>query len=195
MESKQLRFFCQTGDLKQIRAGLSELTPERKGEALRFVLQTPLWPEVIEYLGMEITRLPAAIGATLLIDLLYSEEASVRNLAIELFPAFGKEALEELSHHLNDANTDVRLFAVQSLSLIPNKDEVPPILRSRLFAEQDINIQAAIIEALGDLGSAAEDADAICALAEVIQHPYLKFVAARALSRLGASSAQIASLS
>lgn len=185
MDHKQLRFYCQTGNLKKIRESLAELSPEQMAENLRGVFQMPLRPEVLEYLGAEMVRLPVDIGAPLLVDLLYSEEAATRNLGIELFSAYGQDAMEVLRNHLNDLDEDVRLFAVQALSLIPARHEVLQLLRAQCLVERDMNVLATIIEALGDLGTCAEDADAIRTIMRSLNHPYLEFVANRALERLG----------
>lgn len=194
MDQKQLRFYFQTGNLKQIRECIGELSPEQMAECLRGVFQMPLRPEVLEYLGAEMIRLPAEIGAPLLVDLLYSEEAAARNLGVELFSAYGLDAMAVLHNHLNDLDVDVRLFAVQALSLIPSRHEVLRLLRAQCLVERDLNVLATVIEALGDLGTFAEDADAIRTVMGQLSHPYLEFVANRALERLGSHagpSAQI----
>jgi hypothetical protein len=184
MEQKQLRFYCQTGNLKQIREGLDRLSTEQKADTLRGLFQGPLRVEVIEYLGAELLRLPPKLVSPILIDLLYSEEAATRNLAVELLPELGKEAVESIVNHLNDLDSDVRLFAVQALSQVPLRQEVLRLLRDQLAVEKELNILAFIVETLGDLGM-EEDADAIRELMVAYPHPYLQFVAQRSLLRLG----------
>jgi len=187
MDQKQLRFYCQTGNLKQIREGLDLLAVEQKAEALRVVLQSSLRVEVLEYLGAELLRLPHAIAAPILVELLYSEEAATRNIAVELLPSMGSVAIDILSNHLNDLDSDVRLFAVQALSQIPSRYEVLQLLRNQLEVEKEINILSFLIEAIGDVGD-PEDVELIQNLAERYPHPYLGFVVQRSILRLNAKS-------
>lgn len=184
MDLKQLRFYCQTGSLKQIREGLDALSTEEKVEALRLVFQSPLRAEILEYLGVELLRLPLVVVAPLLVELLYSEEAATRNMAIELFPSLGVEALDILGRHLHDLDTDVRLFVVQALVQMPSQQDILRLLREQLKVEKEINILTVVVEALGDLGT-GEDAAVIQSLMEDYKHPYFEFVAQRSLMRLG----------
>lgn len=184
MDQKQLRFYCQIGNLKQIREGLDILTAERRIEALRLVFQSSLRAEVLEYLGAELLRLPHELVAPLLVDLLYSEEAATRNMAIELFPAVGAEAMAVLAHHLNDLDTDVRLFTVQALVQMQSQQDILRLLRSQLTVEKDLNILTVMVETIGDLGN-HEDVESIQILMEQYTHPYFQFVAQRSLMRLG----------
>jgi HEAT repeat protein len=185
LDHKQFRFYTQTGSLKQIRECVAQMASGEKAEYFRGVFQMPLRPEVLEYLGSELIRLPPAQGVTLLVDLLYSEEVSSRNLAVELFSSFGEEAIHVLSHHINDLNEDVRLFVVLALTQIPSRSRVLLCLRNQLRIEKEANVQAAILEALGDLGNPVEDGSAIQDCLDKSSHPYIHFVAKRALLRLG----------
>ncbi|WP_166244795.1 HEAT repeat domain-containing protein [Paenibacillus turpanensis] len=185
MDYKQFRFYCQTGNLGMIRDFFQDISHEEKEQYLCNVLQTPLRSDVLEYLGTEITRLPPEKGTAILIELFYSEEAAARNLAVELFPVFGRTSLKVLQNHLNDMDPDVRLFVVQSLSGLPFKDEVNELLSKHLPIEKELNIIVAIIEALGDLGGGAAEAEAIRSVTDQLAHPYIEFVGQRALRRLG----------
>jgi HEAT repeat protein len=185
MDQKQFRFYCQTGDLRKIREGMAKLTEEQKVDHLRVIMQSPLRSEVLEYLGIQITQLPVSVGAPLLVDLFYSEEVATRNLAVELFTAFGQEAMDVLGKHLCDLDPDVRLLTVQALIRFSSKNEALKLLREQFTVEKEMNVQSAIIEALGDLGTAVEDADAIRSYIESSNHPYIDFIGKRALLRLG----------
>src|SRR5690606_8358837 len=121
----------------------------------------------------------------ILIELLYSEEAAARNLAIELFPAFGKDALHALQDHINSMDSDVRLFVAQAMSRLPYKEAVVKALSRQLAVEREPNVAVAIIEALGDMGAEPEEAEVILGAMHAFNHPYVHFVGERALLRIG----------
>jgi HEAT repeat protein len=183
MEYKQFRFYCQTGNIGAIGDGLSELPAGEKPEYILAVLQTSLRPDVLEYLGTEMIGLPPEQGTSLLAELLYSDEAASRNLAIELFPAFGHAALATLKSHIDDMDPDVRIFTVLALQQLPFREDVLKTLVDQLPSEKDPNVLAALIEALGDLGG-QEEAKAIAEAMAHFDHPHLRFIAERALTRL-----------
>ncbi len=185
MDAKQFRFYCQAGNLGMIREALADLSAANREEYLRGVLQLPLRSDVLEYLGSEVTRLPVDLGTAILVELLYSEEAAARNLAIELFPAFGHSSLRVLQSHVCDMDPDVRLFVVQAMQRLPYKDEVVRTLAKQLAVEREENVLVAIVEALGDMGAGPAEAEAIRKAMEAYGHPYVRFVGERALLRLG----------
>ncbi|WP_309118960.1 HEAT repeat domain-containing protein [Paenibacillus sp.] len=185
MDPKQFRFYCQAGNLGMIREVLADLSAASREEYLRSVLQLPLRSDVLEYLGSEVTRLSGEQGTAILIELLYSEEAAARNLAIELFPAFGIASLRVLQSHACDMDPDVRLFVVQAMQQLPYKDEVVRTLAKQLSVEREPNVLVAIVEAIGDMGAGPAEAEAIVGAMEAYDHPYVRFVGERALLRLG----------
>jgi len=185
MDPKQFRFYCQAGNLGMIREVLADLSPALREEYLRSVLQMPLRSDVLEYLGSEVTRLSVEQGTAILVELLYSEEAAARNLAIELFPAFGEASLRVLQSHAGDMDPDVRLFVVQAMLHLPFKEEVVRTLSKQLRVERESNVMVAIVEALGDMGAGPAEAEAIRDAVEAYDHPYVRFVGERALRRLG----------
>lgn len=189
MDHKQFRFYCQTGNLSMIGEFLGDLAVDRKEEYIRGVLQLPLRSDVLEYLGSEAVRLPWERGTGLLVELLYSEEAASRNLAVELFPAFGEAALQVLQLHINDMDPDVRLFVVMALRRLAYKEAVLKVLARQLELEQEPNVVVAIVEAIGDIGGGNAEADSIRSVLASHDHPYIRFVGERALLRLGAGRA------
>ncbi len=184
MDFKQFSFYCQTSNINMISDGLSNIPAQDKTDYIKNALQTSLRPDVVEYLGTEIMRLPEDKGTALLVELLYSEEAASRNLAIDLFQGFGKAGLEVLASHIHDMDPDVRMFVVLALQQLPYREAVLSLLRGQLVVEKDANVLVSLVEALGDLGG-REEAMVIAATMKQYEHPYFEFVAKRALDRLG----------
>ncbi|GEM_PF-792681 len=99
-----------------------------------------------------IGRFPASQIASALVPLLGSERIEVRNLAAAILTRFGKEISHVLVETINDANEDVRKFAVDILGQIKDEKSVSVLC---YLAENDIvdNVVISAMEALGKIGS------------------------------------------
>lgn len=120
-----------------------------------------------------------------MLELLRSEDAALRNLAIELLGEWPQALEEHVDALLDDPDSDVRIFAVNILGLLPHPG-VPGWLVRVLERESHVNVCAAAVDVLTEVG----DDDAVAALKGLRQRfpdePFLLFAVDTALRRIGA---------
>ncbi|WP_419758505.1 HEAT repeat domain-containing protein [Acidisoma sp.] len=147
--------------------------------ALSHEPERPVQQAVIGAL-IEIATLPA-IDA--LVELLPSEDAWLRNAALEALQAIGPAALASVHARLTDPDPRTRISVVVTLSGLPS-DEVEALLVDMIEHETDVNVLAAIIEALDLVGGPA----ALPALGHFMDStdsdPFLVFAAGSVHARL-----------
>jgi len=85
-----------------------------------------------------------------LISLLSSNEASVRNISIEILEGIGEEAVEVLVSLLKDEDHDIRKFACDTLGNIASPKATPYLIT--ILNDSNINVACAAAEALGKIG-------------------------------------------
>ena len=137
-------------------------------EAVAVLAQAkPLGPEAIE----EVIRL-----------LRSSDNAGLRNSAVESLERLGADAVEPLCAHLDDPDHDVRKFAIDILGSIGCKSSLPLVVRA--LDDPDPNVRVAAAENLGKIGDPA----ALPHLLKVLDggDMWLKFTVLDALALIGA---------
>lgn len=87
-----------------------------------------------------------------LMDLLRAEDAGLRNGAIEVLQTKPDDVARHIIALLNDRDSDVRIFAVDILQILPHAD-APVWLESVLRDEQHINVVAAALDRLAEVGT------------------------------------------
>lgn len=87
-----------------------------------------------------------------LIPCLKSEDASLRNSVVEVFQSLPDEVGQHLETLLQDANSDVRIFAVDILREIAHPNLLP-WLQSILERETNVNVCAAAVDCLMEVGT------------------------------------------
>jgi HEAT repeat protein len=121
-----------------------------------------------------------------LVDLLRSEDASLRNHVIEVLSEWPEVVAQRIDALLGDADSDVRIFAVNILALLPHP-EVPAWLRRVLEEESHVNVCAAAVDVLTDVG----DEEAVPALLALkrrfADEPFMTFAVDMAVRRIGGS--------
>jgi HEAT repeat protein len=140
-------------------------------------------PSVRETILLALIRLGTAEAASELAGLLASEDASLRNSALESLTAMPAEAARLLDRLGGAGDPDVRIFGVILASALPFA-WIGGWLADRLLHEDNANVCAALAEALAEAG----DHRAVRALeampARFPNEPFLRFVAEMALRRL-----------
>lgn len=101
-----------------------------------------------EKLEQRIGRTKDERTAELVAELLYSEDAYIRNIAIELFIALEEKALPVLKEKLGDKDRNIRKFALDALKYI-NKKESCEIALSALD-DLDENVVVAALEVISE---------------------------------------------
>jgi HEAT repeat protein len=138
---------------------------------------------VREVIFTSLTRLGGAVAVAGLVHCLRSEEASLRNEAIEAMKVLPTEVAPIMGGLLQDADSDVRIMAVNVLESLQH-----PQVESWLIQviEQDpvVNVCGAAVDLLTEVGTAA----ALGALQRIKQRfadePYIQFAASLALKRI-----------
>ena len=139
--------------------GLSA-SPEELAEAAGRLLADPD-PGVRDAAARHLTALGSHEAAERALPYIASTDITVRNLAGEVLTQIGAPAVPVLAGAVDDADKDVRKFAIDVLALLPAQALVGCI--AARLDDPDANVRLAAVDALAALG-AAEHADALRAL-------------------------------
>lgn len=138
-------------------------------EAAAYMLADPD-PGVRETAGRLLARLGTPEAARQTARHIASPDITVRNLAGELLAGMGEPAIEALAPYVDDADYDVRKFAIDVLALLPAERLAPRVAAH--LNDPDANVRIAAVDALCAF-RAADFADALRALydAEPVARP------------------------
>ena len=119
-----------------------------------------------------------------LIRYLRSENTALRNEAIEALQEMPDEIAPYMEALLSDPESDVRIFAVNILSVLPNS-RAPEWLQKVILEDEHVNVCAAAVDCLAEVGTPAS----IPALKELRlrfgDQPFMTFAIEAALKRIG----------
>lgn len=115
--------------------------------------------------------------------LLKSDNAYLRNAAIEFLKQYGSEAKGFLEELMNSEDRDIRIFAINILGDVRFEDSVD-MLRRFILKEKDINALVTAIDYLGEVGE-KQDIPLLEALKKEIDDDYVKFAIDLAIKRIG----------
>jgi len=87
-----------------------------------------------------------------LLDLLHSENAGLRNGAIEILQSKPDGVAEHIEELLNDLDSDMRIFAIDILQKLAHS-KTPEWLISVVNKEQHINVLATAVDRLAEVGT------------------------------------------
>jgi len=116
-------------------------------------------------------------------ELLRSEDAYIRNSAIEILQLLQHTSLGVVRKLLRDPDPDVRLFAVNVLGELKVKETVE-LLRRVVEEDENINVVAAAVEYLGEMGLRNEDRKTVQKVAERFSDPFLEYAVEVALRKM-----------
>jgi HEAT repeat protein len=119
-----------------------------------------------------------------LVNCLKSEDAALRNEAIEAMKQLPDEVAPIMRGLLDDDDPDVRIFAVNILESLCHP-EVESWLLSVIENDPQLNVCATAVDLLGEVGSAAAREPLQHLKARFADEPYIQFAADVALKRLG----------
>ncbi|ALV06952.1 HEAT repeat domain-containing protein [Roseateles depolymerans] len=142
-------------------------------------------PSVRQALFTSLGTLASAAAVQALIPLLRSEDAGLRNGAIETLSSMPEVVGPSIQHLLRDPDPDVRLFTVNLLGDLRH-DEVNAWLCQVLRQDSEVNVVAAAIEVLAETGSGAERAALLEARSRFADDPFIGFATQVALERIEA---------
>jgi len=121
-----------------------------------------------------------------LINLLRSEDASLRNGAVETLHLMPEMIAPHMQALLADDDSDIRLFALDLLRTMPHR-EAPAWLLEVLHRDNHVNVISIAIDRLADLGDAEMKADLLAVKARFPDEPFIAFAVDSALHRLEAA--------
>ncbi|MBK9444497.1 MAG: HEAT repeat domain-containing protein [Comamonadaceae bacterium] len=155
------------------------------GAAAALVAQLKLEPElsVREVILTTLTRLGDATAVAGLVDCLRSEDAALRNEAIEAMKQLPDEVAPIMHGLLTDADPDVRIFSVNVLESLRHPD-VELWLIEVITQDAHVNVCATAVDLLSEVGSAAALAPLQQLKAHFEDEPYMQFAANLALRRI-----------
>lgn len=132
----------------------------------------------------------AQIGGATVVDavlpLLRSEDAMLRNGAIELLAGLPEAVAPRIEALLADADSDVRIFSVNLLGLLPHPS-VPQWLAQVLQREHEPNVVGAALEVLAEVGGPELARPLRQTMARFADEPFIAFAAELVLQRIEAT--------
>ncbi|MEK8052374.1 HEAT repeat domain-containing protein [Ideonella sp. DXS22W] len=118
-----------------------------------------------------------------LLPLLRSEDAQMRNGAIEALAAMPGAVAPRVDALLHDTDPDVRIFTVNMLGDLRH-EKVVPWLEQVLQHETQVNVVAAAIEVLAEVGSAVDIPALNATIRRFDGDPFIGFAAQMAIERI-----------
>lgn len=156
--------------------------PEASGVLIER-LQVETEPSVREALLMSIAMIGDSIAVGGLVDCLRSDDAQLRNEAIDAMKLLPDAVSPIMSGLLADSDPDVRIFGVNILESLRHSD-VEKWLVEVISRDQHVNVCATAVDLLGEVGTEAALAPLAALKARFPDEPYIAFAADLALKRI-----------
>lgn len=138
---------------------------------------------VREVILTTLTALGDDVAVAGLVDCLKSEDAALRNEAVEAMKQLPDEVAPIMRGLLADADPDVRIFAVNILESLRHP-EVESWLLAVIENDPQLNVCATAVDLLGEVGSDAAREPLQHLKARYADQPYIQFAADLALKRI-----------
>ncbi len=155
----------------------------RASEALVRQLRHETEPAVQEAIIWTLMRLRDTTAVQGLIACLRSDDAFVRNAAIDALKELPDAVAPVMAGLLTDPDPDVRIFAINVLESLRHPD-VERWLLEVIEDEEHVNVIATAVDLLGEVGTQAAIAPLERLQARFADEPYLAFAIGLALKRL-----------
>ncbi len=139
---------------------------------------------VREFILTSLTRLGDEIAVAGLVEWLRSEDAVMRNEAIEAMKALPDEVAPIMGGLLADADPDVRIMAVNVLESLRHP-HVEAWLIEVIDYDSIINVCGTAVDLLGEVGSPAARPSLLRLRERFADEPYIQFATDLALKRIG----------
>lgn len=147
-------------------------------------LQAETAPSVRDVIFTSLIKLQSAEVASRLIDFLRSEETPLRNGAIEALQEMPDVIEPFVGDLLKDIDSDVRIFAVNVLGALRHK-QAPQWLSDLIETEEHINVCAAAVDALAEIGDASVLGNLKDLRDRFADTPFMTFAIDTAIARIG----------
>ena len=132
-----------------------------------------------------LARIGGVAAVDALLPLLRSEDAMLRNGAIEVMAGLPDAVAPRIEALLVDADSDVRILSVNLLGQLPHP-MVPQWLAQCLAHETEPNVVGAVLDVLAEVGGPELAGPLRQALLRFVDEPYLGFAASLVLQRIEA---------
>lgn len=138
---------------------------------------------VREAILTSLTSLGDGVAVAGLVSCLRSEDANLRNEAIEAMKQLPDAVAPIMSGLLNDPSSDVRIFAVNVLESLRHPEVESWLIRVIDF-DPHLNVCATAVDLLGEVGSARAEGSLRRLKARYAAEPYMVFATDLALRRI-----------
>lgn len=140
-------------------------------------------PSVREALLMSLTQIGDRTSVRGLVDCLRSEDAYLRNEAIEAMKLLPEAVAPIMAGLLADPDPDVRIFAVNVLESLRHAD-VEKWLVEVIAEDEHVNVCATAVDLLGEVGTEAALNPLEALKSRFPDEPYIAFAADLAIKRI-----------
>lgn len=140
-------------------------------------------PSVREALFGSLEAMASEAAAAALLPLLRSEDAGLRNGAIEALSAMPRAVAPRIDALLADPDVDVRIFTVNLMGDLRHPRVVEWLARV-LRHDEDVNVVAAAIEVMAETGEPQHVAALQAACERFASDPFIEFAARMAAQRI-----------
>jgi HEAT repeat protein len=176
-----------SGSAEQRRWAARDLSGVREAvKALGAQLARETDPRVREALFTSLSATGGGDAVDALLPLLRTEDAQLRNGAIEALAGMPKAVAPRIAALLRDDDPDVRIFTVNLLGELRH-DQVVPWLLQVLRGEREVNVVAAAIEVLAEVGGPEHVTPLRDAARRFAADPFIAFAADIAAARIEAA--------
>jgi len=187
---------ARSRDCAGLVAGLADANPQARRWAARELAEHPeAAVALVERLKQEpdlsvreviltsLTRIDHFAAVLGLVECLRSEDAALRNEAIDALKQMPDEVAPVMQGMLMDSDSDVRIFAVNILETLRH-----PMVESWLIevieSDPHVNVCATAVDLLGEVGSSAAREALVRLKGRFPDEPYVQFAADLALRRV-----------
>jgi len=160
---------------------LVECTDSSAALVTRLAIETE--PSVREVILTTLTRLGDRVAVDGLVQSMRSEDAALRNEAIEAMKQLPDAVAPIMRDLLSDESSDMRIFSVNILESLKHPD-VELWLREVIERDAHVNVCATAVDLLGEVGS-KEALESLRHLKQRFEaEPYIQFAADLAIKRI-----------
>ncbi|SDX38956.1 HEAT repeat-containing protein [Allochromatium warmingii] len=142
-------------------------------------------PSVTQVILTSLTLIGDETAVAGLSECLRSEDAMLRNAAIEAMKQLPEEVAPWMGRLLEDPNPDVRIFAVDVLESLRHPQVEEWLIRV-ITQDAHVNVCATAVDLLGEVGSERAQPALLALKQRFADEPYIQFAADLALKRIAA---------
>ncbi|MCD7108041.1 HEAT repeat domain-containing protein [Rhizobium sp. DKSPLA3] len=140
-----------------------------------------------DVIAVELARLGGEAVVEGLMPLLRSDDAALRNIAIDILKELPTDVAPRMEALLDDPDPDVRIFLVNVLEALRHP-AVEDWLVAVITMDANVNVVGTALDLLNEVGSAACVPALRAAIARFPDEPFVTFSAENALRRIGSAS-------